>query len=68
MTVGGTTVWTDDVEAAPTAGPPGRALDRHHGRRLDPDRGTLDYEQYYLAEWRNFDGYDKGLKTPYATN
>ena len=30
--------------------------------------GTFDYEQYYLAEWRNFDGYDNGLKTPYATN
>ena len=25
--------------------------------------GTFDYEQYYLAEWRNFDGYDNGLKT-----
>ena len=30
--------------------------------------GTFDYEQYYLAEWRNFDGFDNGLKTPYATN
>ncbi len=24
-------------------------------------------EQYYLVEWRNFDGFDRGLKTPYAT-
>ncbi len=29
--------------------------------------GAFDYEQYYIAEWRNFDGYDKGLKTPYTT-
>ena len=29
--------------------------------------GSFDYEQYYIAEWRNFDGYDKGLKTPYTT-
>ena len=30
--------------------------------------GTFDYEQYYLVEWRNLDGFDKGLKTPYTTN
>ena len=30
--------------------------------------GTFDYEQYYLVEWRNFVGFDKGLKTPYVTD
>ena len=34
---------------------------------LGADSGAFDYEQYYIAEWRNFDGYDKGLKTPYTT-
>jgi immune inhibitor A len=30
--------------------------------------GTFIYDQYYLAEWRNFDGFDLGLKYTYDTN
>ncbi len=51
--------WTAEVRhASPTPAAPA-------GSRPP---ATFDYEQYYLAEWRNFDGYDKGLKTPYVTN
>ena len=25
--------------------------------------GTLEFEQYYLAEWRNFSGFDDGLRS-----
>ncbi|WP_406038758.1 immune inhibitor A [Micromonospora sp. NBC_00898] len=31
------------------------------------DGGTQVKAQYYLAEWRNFDGFDKGLKYAYDT-
>jgi immune inhibitor A len=29
--------------------------------------GTFIYQQYYLAEWRNYDGFDKGLRYAYDT-
>ena len=29
--------------------------------------GTLEFEQYYIAEWRNFSGFDDGLRYAYAT-
>ena len=55
--------------AGPTAGRPsvGSFTDTT-GAGWVRTNGTFDYEQYYLAEWRNLDGYDNGLKTPYATN
>ena len=68
VTDGGTTVWTDDVEggdngwtaeAARFTGTTGEGWMR--------TSGSFDFEQYYLAEWRNFDGFDKGLKYAYAT-
>ena len=31
------------------------------------DTGTSSANQYYLAEWRNFDGFDEGLKYAYDT-
>ena len=31
------------------------------------DTGTSSKAQYYLVEWRNFDGFDKGLKYAYDT-
>jgi immune inhibitor A len=47
----------------------GRAghLHRHRGRRLDITSGTFIYQHYYLAEWRNYDGFDKGLRYAYDT-
>ncbi|MCD2440717.1 immune inhibitor A [Agromyces sp. SYSU K20354] len=68
LTSGATTVWSDDVETGDngwtaevdtfvdTTGP---------GWRIDT--GTSENAQYYLVEWRNFDGFDEGLKYGYDT-
>ncbi|WP_117215046.1 immune inhibitor A domain-containing protein [Allorhizocola rhizosphaerae] len=68
VTAGGATVWSDDVESGnngwtatggtwtDTSGP---------GWRIDS--GTSIKAHYYLAEWRNFDGFDEGLKYAYDT-
>jgi immune inhibitor A len=68
LTSGETVVWSDDVETgengwttevtsfAGTTGP---------GWTIDT--GTSEYAQYYLVEWRNFDGFDEGLKYGYDT-
>ncbi|KRC61672.1 protease [Agromyces sp. Root81] len=68
LTSGAETVWSDDVEGgdngwtaevetfADTTGP---------GWRIDT--GTANNAQYYLVEWRNFDGFDEGLKYGYDT-
>ena len=61
--------WTDDVEGGD------ERLDRRGGhlRPTPPapagviDTGTSRKAQYYLVEWRNFDGFDKGLKYAYDT-
>ncbi len=65
----GTEVWTDDVESGANGwtAEQGTFTDTT-GNGWVQTSGTFDYEQYYLAEWRNFDGYDNGLRTPYATN
>ncbi|GAA2031168.1 immune inhibitor A [Agromyces tropicus] len=64
----GGTVWSDDVESGDngwtnevstfvdSTGP---------GWRIDT--GTSVKAQYYLVEWRNFDGFDEGLKYGYNT-
>ncbi|WP_395244796.1 immune inhibitor A domain-containing protein [Agromyces sp. MMS24-K17] len=65
----GTVAWSDDVESgtdngwtnevaswATTTGP---------GWRIDS--GTSTKAQYYLVEWRNFDGFDQGLQYAYDT-
>ncbi|GAA4368981.1 immune inhibitor A domain-containing protein [Agromyces bauzanensis] len=66
LTSGATAVWADDVEGGEngwttevasfttTTGP---------GWRIDT--GTSVKAQYYLVEWRNFDGFDEGLKYAY---
>ncbi|BDZ54656.1 immune inhibitor A domain-containing protein [Agromyces marinus] len=68
VTGGGATTWSDDVESGDngwtteggtfvdTTGP---------GWRIDT--GTAVQAQYYLVEWRNFDGFDEGLKYGYNT-
>ena len=70
VTNGATTVWSDDVEGGvkdwtTTIGTfiPGEPLGA--GWRIDT--GTSSANQYYLAEWRNFDGFDEGLKYAYDT-
>ncbi|MGR2752442.1 immune inhibitor A domain-containing protein [Agromyces arachidis] len=68
VTSGTDTVWTDDVESGDngwtaavstfvdTTGPGWRT-----------DSGTSSKAHYYLVEWRNFDGFDEGLKHAYDT-
>lgn len=68
VTGNGSATWTDDVESgengwtktvaswAGTTGP---------GWRIDS--GTSTKAQYYMVEWRNFDGFDEGLKYAYDT-
>ncbi|BCJ72110.1 protease [Catellatospora sp. IY07-71] len=69
VTGGGATTWSDDVESGAngwtatggtwvdTTGP---------GWRIDT--GTSTKAHYYLAEWRNFDGFDQGLQYAYDTS
>jgi immune inhibitor A len=69
LTNGGETVWSDDVEG----GPDGWTAEvdtftNSTGAGWVITTGEFDFPQYYLAEWRNFDGFDEGLKTPYDTN
>jgi immune inhibitor A len=69
LTAGGTAVWTDDVEAG--AGDWTTSLGTFAGTTgagwLITD-GVFEFLQYYLAEWRNFDGFDKGLKYTYDSD
>ncbi|MGH3385451.1 MAG: immune inhibitor A domain-containing protein [Nocardioidaceae bacterium] len=66
VTNGTETVWSDDVESG-NAGwtlTPGTFTDTSgEGWRIDS--GTQVKAQFYLAEWRNFDGFDEGLKYAY---
>ena len=66
VTADGTTVWSDDVESGLNGWTPEvLTFTSTTGAGWIQTSGEFDYEQYYLAEWRNFDGYDNGLKTPY---
>ena len=70
VTGGGATTWSDDAESGD------ERLDGHrrHASPTPParagivDSGTQARRQYYLAEWRNFDGFDKGLQYTYDTD
>ena len=67
---GGATTWTDDVEGADDNGwvlETGTFTDTT-GAGWHKDSGTQIKAQYYLVEWRNYDGFDKGLKYAYDTN
>ena len=68
VTDDGTEVFSDDVEGGVNGWTAGSARwPVTTGAGWVQTSGAFDYEQYYIAEWRNFDGYDKGLKTPYTT-
>ncbi|WP_283136967.1 immune inhibitor A domain-containing protein [Rhizohabitans arisaemae] len=69
VTNGGTTVWSDDVEGGANgwAATVGTFTDTG-GAGWAIDTGIQNTAQYYLAEWRNFDGFDEGLKWAYDTN
>ncbi len=66
VTSGADTVWSDDVESGDngwTAEATTFADSSGPGWRQDS--GTSVKAQYYLVEWRNLDGFDKGLKYAY---
>ena len=68
VTADGTEVWTDDVENGDngwTAATGTWTDTTGAGWRIDT--GTQVNAQFYLAEWRNFDGFDEGLKYAYDT-
>ncbi len=68
VTGGGATTWSDDVEngAAGWTQTGGTFTDTS-GAGWYIDSGTQVKSHYYLAEWRNFDGFDNGLKYTYDT-
>ncbi|WP_422753708.1 immune inhibitor A domain-containing protein [Micromonospora sp. WMMD708] len=68
VTGGGATTFSDDVEGGTNGWTQtvGTFTDTTGaGWHIDP--GTQVKAQYYLAEWRNFDGFDMGLKYAYDT-
>jgi immune inhibitor A len=69
VTADGTEVWTDDVDSGENGWTPTvDTFTDSTGAGWTRSTGTADYEQYYLVEWRNTVGFDKGLRTPYSTN
>ncbi|GAB3079917.1 immune inhibitor A domain-containing protein [Pedococcus soli] len=67
LTNGASTVWSDNAEA-------NNGWTAKVGTHVDTtgagwilDTGTQTKAQYYLVEWRNFDGFDKGLQYGYDT-
>ncbi|WP_409073059.1 immune inhibitor A domain-containing protein [Micromonospora chalcea] len=68
VTGGGATTWSDDVESG-AAGwtQTGGTFTDTSGAGWYIDSGTQVKSHYYLAEWRNFDGFDNGLKYTYDT-
>ncbi|MDF2091978.1 immune inhibitor A [Knoellia sp. 3-2P3] len=67
LTNGSATVWSDDAEANNGwTATVGTWVDTT-GTGWVLDSGTSRNAQYYLVEWRNFDGFDKGLQYAYDT-
>ncbi|MET8353770.1 MULTISPECIES: immune inhibitor A domain-containing protein [unclassified Micromonospora] len=68
VTGGGATTWSDDVEGGANGwtATGGTFVDTT-GAGWKVSSGTEIHAQFYLAEWRNFDGFDKGLKYAYDT-
>ncbi|WP_197430139.1 immune inhibitor A domain-containing protein [Auraticoccus cholistanensis] len=70
VTSGSDVVWSDDVEGGangwvPEVGTFVPGSDPGTGWNITD--GQLERAQYYLAEWRNYDGFDEGLKYTYDT-
>ncbi|GIH24106.1 protease [Acrocarpospora phusangensis] len=69
VTNGGATVWSDDVEAGANGWTPTvTTFTDTRGTGWTRHGGTLSSELFYLAEWRNLDGFDQGLAYTYDTN
>jgi immune inhibitor A len=68
VTADGTTAWSDDVENGDNGWTPVVATQNGtKGQGWIRTSGTLEFEQYYIAEWRKFSGFDHGLRYAYAT-
>jgi immune inhibitor A len=69
VTADGATVWSDDVEGGANGwtAATGTFTDTT-GAGWITTPGTFQFAHYYLAEWRNHDGFDEGLKYAYTTN
>lgn len=69
LTANGTSVWVEDVESgSPDWTPFVTTFTTTTGAGWVIDTGTSVRSHYYLAEWRNHDGFDEGLKYAYDTN
>ncbi|MEI5585139.1 immune inhibitor A domain-containing protein, partial [Agromyces sp. CCNWLW208] len=68
LTSGAETVWSDDVESGDNGWTPAvSTFVDTTGPGWRTDSGTSSKAHYYLVEWRNFDGFDEGLKHAYDT-
>jgi immune inhibitor A len=69
LNVGGAAAWSDDVEGADNNGwtPATGTWTDTSGAGWHKDSGTQVKAHYYLVEWRNLDGFDKGLQYGYDT-
>lgn len=67
VTNGATTVWTDDAEVNNGWTTAVGTWTDTSGAGWVLDTGTSQNAQYYLVEWRNFDGFDAGLQYAYDT-
>ncbi|MCI0688737.1 MAG: immune inhibitor A [Sporichthyaceae bacterium] len=66
VTADGTTVWSDDTESGLNGWTPEvSTFAGTSGAGWVQDPGVHDFTHYYLAEWRNYDGFDKGLQYTY---
>ncbi|MFD0884164.1 immune inhibitor A domain-containing protein [Streptosporangium algeriense] len=69
LTNGTQTVWSDDVEGGNQGwSASGGTYTNTHGQGWGVNDGFREVSRFYLAEWRNFDGFDKGLKYTYTTD
>ncbi|HEY0902632.1 MAG TPA: immune inhibitor A domain-containing protein [Marmoricola sp.] len=69
VTGGGATTWSDDVDSGANGWTPvGGTFTNTTGAGWHKDTGTKAGAQYYLVEWRNYDGFDKGLQYAYDSS
>ncbi|WP_328817764.1 immune inhibitor A domain-containing protein [Nonomuraea cypriaca] len=69
LTNGGTAVWSDDVEGGDNGWlAVGGTFTNTSGTGWSRNNGERQIDRFYLAEWRNFDGFDKGLQYTYDTD
>ena len=68
VTNGTAVAWADDTEGASDWTTVAGTFVDTSGAGFVQHSGTFNFNQYFLAEWRNFDGFDNGLKYAYDTS